>query len=288
MRHRALVHVAGPAGAGKTTFVERLLDAEAGFAICVRAERDSKLRKERESAPKTHAELRRYREAGASAAALYRFPEPDTDAFFTTDFMQDYSEAVFIEGDCPIEYVDVSVFVAPRPRQGRSLLRREQRDRKTAHRASIEQLAQALEGPAAMARFLGVALPEKLVARALAQPAILGEARRSMASKLSELRRAPAPAAEEHWTLEPGYAGIESAQLVVVNVRSDADRSAASRLIDDVARMRKDEAVFLDVIGLRGSRSPITAVIADLSNPKDAGLRNAVARVKRATQRSMP
>lgn len=33
MRERALIHVAGPAGAGKTTFIERLLDAEVAFAI---------------------------------------------------------------------------------------------------------------------------------------------------------------------------------------------------------------------------------------------------------------
>lgn len=37
MFHRALVHVAGPEGAGKTTFTERLLEARAAFAVCVRA-----------------------------------------------------------------------------------------------------------------------------------------------------------------------------------------------------------------------------------------------------------
>jgi hypothetical protein len=46
MRERALLHVAGPVGAGKTTFVERLLDAEVAFATCLRAERHPKLRKE--------------------------------------------------------------------------------------------------------------------------------------------------------------------------------------------------------------------------------------------------
>ncbi len=46
------------------------------------------------------------------------------DAFFTTAFMGNYSEAVFIEGDCPIDFVDLSVFVAPAPAKGRSLLRR--------------------------------------------------------------------------------------------------------------------------------------------------------------------
>ena len=133
MRERALVHVAGPVSAGKTTFIERLLDAEVAFAICVRAQRDPKLHKEQEAAPKTHAELRRYREAGASAVALYRFAESSMDAFFTSAFMQDYSEAVFIEGDCPIDSVDLSVFVAPVPSKGHSLLRRVVRDHTASH-----------------------------------------------------------------------------------------------------------------------------------------------------------
>ena len=103
MRESALVHIAGPGGAGKTTFIERLFDAEVAFATCVRGQRDGKLWKERESAPKANAELRRYREAGASAVALYRFAEPNMDAFFMSKVMQDYSEAVFIEGNCPID-----------------------------------------------------------------------------------------------------------------------------------------------------------------------------------------
>lgn len=202
MRERALIHAAGPVGAGKTTFIERLLDAEVVFAICIRTERDPNLRKEQESAPKAHAELRRYREAGASAVALYRFAEPSMDAFFTTDFMRDYSEAVFIEGDCPIDYVDLFVFVAPVPSKGHRLLRRVVRDYTASHQASIVQFAEALEDPEALARLLGAGLGEPLVAMALKQPRVLDDLRRSMKSKLGEVRRAKPPAPTEHWALE--------------------------------------------------------------------------------------
>ena len=288
MRERALVHVAGPPGVGKTTFIERLLDAEVAFAICVRAEREVKLRKAQESAPKAHAELRRYRRAGASAVALYRFPEPSTDEFFTSDFMQDYSEAVFIEGDCPIDYVDLSVFVAPAPPKGRSLLRRVVRDHAAAHQASIEQLAQALENPDAMARLLGAGLGGPFVAMALEQPRVLDQLRHSLETRLGEVRRAPPPAPTEHWALGEGYAGIERAQLVVVNVRSDTDHRAAESVVAELERLRKDAEVYRDVVGLRGNKLPITAVVADLANPKDPGLKKAVARVKRATKRRQP
>ena len=288
MRERALIHLAGPVGAGKTTFIERLLDAEVAFAICVRAQRDPKLRKEQESAPKSHAELRRYREAGASAVALYRFAEPSMDAFFTTAFMQDYSEAAFIEGDCPIDYVDLSVFVAPILPKGRSLLRRVVRDHGASRQASIEQFAEALEDPEVLARLLGAGLGEPLVAMALKQPRVLDDLRHSMRSKLGEVRRAPPPAPTEHWALAEGYAGIERAHLVVLNVRSEADRPAAESVIEDVARLRKDEEVYRDVLGHRGNKQPVTTVIADLSDPKDVGLKKAVARVKRATKRRSP
>jgi molybdopterin-guanine dinucleotide biosynthesis protein len=50
MRLRAVIHVAGSQGAGKTTLIERLLEAEVALAICLRTERDSTLRKRQESA----------------------------------------------------------------------------------------------------------------------------------------------------------------------------------------------------------------------------------------------
>ncbi|MBK7539250.1 MAG: hypothetical protein IPI49_28575 [Myxococcales bacterium] len=103
------------------------------------------------------------------------------------------------------------------------------------------------------------------MAMALKQPRVLDDLRRSMKSKLGDVRRAKPHAPTEHWALEDGYAGIERAQLVVVNVRS-ADRRPP-------------------MPSLSGNKLPVTAVVADLSNPKDVGLKKAVARVKRATKR---
>lgn len=285
MIERALVHVAGPPGAGKTAFIERLLEADFVLAICIRAEHDPELRREHESRPGTHAELRRFREAGAGAVALYRFGEPDTEAFFMSAVMQDYSEAVLIEGDCPVDPVDISVFVAPVPAAGRSLLRRVVREHAVERQASVEQLARALEDPGALARLLGDAIGEPLVALASQRPDFLDDLRRSLKAKLSDARRAPPPAPTEHWALDAGYEGIQRAQMVVVNVRSEAERARAAALVADVARLRKDEAVFRDVLGWRGSKVAVSALSVDLVNPKDAGLRKAIARVKRSARR---
>lgn len=284
MRERALVHVAGPPQAGKTTLVERLLEASVAFSICVRAHRDATLRKEKESAPKAHPELRRYRAAGASAVALYRFADVNMDAFFTTEFMDDYSEAVFIEGDRPIDHVDLSVFVAPPAAKGHTLLRRVVRDRAAEHQASLEHFALALESPDAMARLLGAGgLDERILSIVLNRPRALDDLRRSLKSKLGAAKRVPAPAPSEHWALDDPYVGIEHAQVVVVNVRSALDRDAAGALLDDIARLRTDDVIFRDVMGVRGNKLPITAAVADLSSSNDAGLKRVASRVKRAT-----
>jgi hypothetical protein len=42
-----------------------------------------------------------------------------------------------------------------------------------------------------------------------------------------------------------------------------------------------EKAIFRDLFDYRGSRVPITAVMADLSDPKDTGWRKALARVMR-------
>ena len=123
MRERALVHVTGPAGAGKTAFVEALLAdlVDRGtFVLAARCARDDRPRAPRETAPKAHPELRRYLEAGATGAALSAFPGEDdaTDAFFTTRLMEDYSEAVDLEGDRPVGSSISSSWWRPRPRRG--------------------------------------------------------------------------------------------------------------------------------------------------------------------------
>ena len=55
----------------------------------------------------------------------------------------------------------------------------------------------------------------------------------------SGVLRAAKPRAR--WAVADRYAGIEHAQLVVVNVRHDSDRAAAEQMAADVNRIRKDE-----------------------------------------------
>ena len=124
MISRAIIHIDGPPGAGKTAFVERLLGVLDEWVLAVRCRRDQSLRQARESPSARDPEVRRYRAAGASDAGRFTFPSGRdvADAFFTSRLLTDISDVVVIEGDSPLRDADLRVFVASPPAVGQTLL----------------------------------------------------------------------------------------------------------------------------------------------------------------------
>lgn len=290
MRQRALVLVTGPTGSGKTTLIEHLLRSERGMLMAARCIRDDSLRAPKEAVPRSHGELRRYRKAGASGVVEYRFPEShaDLDAFFMTRFMEDYSEGVLLEGDPPVEYLDLTVFVAPALPGDESLFRRVKRDRARERREALERWEKLLRKPGGTKEFLVLTVGEALAESVALDSKLVDSTRASMLAGLKKERAAPPPAPTQHWAIAAGYEGIEQAQVVVVNVHNAEERPGAQRLVNDLVRLRKDEAVFQDILGWRGHRIPITAVVADLADPGDPGLKKALARVRRGFRQPSP
>jgi hypothetical protein len=285
VRARALLHVAGPQGAGKTTFVEAILgNAGGGPILAARCVRDGSLRRSREAAPSSHPELRRYRAAGASGATLFTFPQSEagSDAFFTTRLMEDFSEATILEGDNPLAFVDLAAFVAPPVPADGTLLVRRSRDRAKQGRNQAAALERMLREPDGVANLLGQLVGAPVAAAARERPELLHRTRATLLARLAQARGAPPAKPTEHWALAAGYEGIERAQLVVVNVRSAAERERGEALAQEVARLRKDRAVFDDVLGFRGNKTPITVVVANLLEPRDPGRKKALVRVRRA------
>ncbi len=284
MRERALLHVAGPRGAGKTTFIEAMIRAATDVILAARCVRDDSLREPRETAPKSHPELRRYRRAGASGVAVFAFPAGDigSDAFFLTDLMTAFSQAVVLEGDNPLGFADLGVFVAPGPQAGEALFVRRTRDRAQEERAKADALERRLRQPDGPAAFLDQLLGGPIVRFARRRPEFLEKIRAELLAGIAAARTAPSPEPTEHWAIADPYAGIEHAQLVVVTVRNASERERGERLIADLVRLRKDEALFRDILGPLGSRTPITAVVANLADPDDPGRKKAVARARRS------
>jgi hypothetical protein len=228
--------------------------------------------------------LGRYRQAGATGIALFEFPKDDagSDAFFTTDLMSDYSEAVIVEGDNPFAYLDLDVFVTSPMDPDEDLLVTRLRDRASQDRTKIERWQRLLGQPDGVARWLDEEVGIPAVELFRRKPELFEGERNTILAGLAKLAKAPPAKPTQHWAVAERYAGIESAGLVVVNVPGPAERAQAERLLREVARIRNDEAVFEDVLSFRGHRIPITAVIADLADPADAGRKKALARVRRA------
>lgn len=268
MIERGYIHIAGPRGAGKTTLAEAVLRAFDGPTIAVRCERDDRLDEAKESKAARDPEVRRYREAGASGAARLRFPaeDEDGDSFFCSDVMSDYSKAVLIEGDCPVEYVDLEVFVAPPLPARAGLLRRVERRSPEVAASALEEILHGIGDRTAIAAFAGSRIREA-IGKATA---IYGES------------FSPKGGPGTFWEIAPTHRGLERAGLVIVNVRRGDDRAAADRMLDEIAQVRSDDDVRTSILGRFAHRTKVSAVVADLSGPKDAGTRKALARIKRA------
>jgi hypothetical protein len=213
-------------------------------------------------------EVRRYRDAGATRAGRLRFRTKDEDglSFFCSDVMSDYSKAVLIEGGCPVEYVDLEVFVAPPLPTGTGLLRRAERRTPEVAASALQEILLGITDRTAIAALAGSRLREAIGKAA----AIYGE---TFSAK---------GGAGASWELAPTHRGLERAELVIINVRKGEDRTAVDRMLGEVARIRSDEEVRTSVLGRFGHRRKITALAADLSDPKETGTKKALARIKRA------
>ncbi len=284
MIERAFIHVGGPPGSGKTTFIEAMLAGADALTLAARCLRDDTLAQGREGAPRTHPELHRYRQAGAVGVAVYTFPgqQSRTDDFFMTNLMMNYSQAVVVEGECPLGSVDLRVFVAPAPARNDQLFVRRTRRQSPHEAVGGAALHRLLSEPGDLAEALARIGGEPLAELASKSPALVEKMRAILGEVSAEPTSASPRASEKHWSVADDYAGIEHAGVVVVNSRHGGNRRAAEALVADVVRLRKDKDLAADILGTRGNRTPVTAVIADLADPKDPGRKKAIGRTRRA------
>jgi hypothetical protein len=217
-----------------------------------------------------------------SRRPTFRFPGDGSafDAFFSSELMTDYSEAVVLEGDDPLGLADLKVFVAPVPASGERLFVRRSETRSYRDRAAV--LERFLADPADVVELLSIAGGEPLAELGRRNLELLEDVRAKLVAEVRQTGRLSVPKQKERWAIADRYAGIEDAQLVVVNVRAEGARVAAEELAADVKRVREDKALFADIIGHRGTRVPVTVVVADVTAPADVDFKKAIARIRRA------
>ncbi len=188
------------------------------------------------------------------------------------DDLADSVESAPARGDCPVDYVDLEVFVAPPLSAGTALLRRSKRRTRAVTASVFEEL-------------LGVGCRSAITA-------LTGSRAREAIGRASAIHGETFGVngiSHTHWELAETHQGLERAGLVVVNVRARDDRDAAERMLGEIARIGSDDDVRAAVLGRFAHRTKVAAVVADLSDPKDAGTKKAFARIKRAlAQRDRP
>jgi hypothetical protein len=150
--------------------------------------------------------------------------------------------------------------------------------------AKAEVWEESLRQPDGMATWMEDVMGLPLGDFVRKNPRLTEDVRSSMLEGIAQVRAAPQPKPVDYWAVSKRFQGIERAGLVVVNVRDPAQRPAAEQLLADLARLRKDDTLFNDIVGWRGYRTAITAVVANLADPRDVGRRKAVARVRRTTR----
>ena len=69
-----------------------------------------------------------------------------------------------------------------------------------------------------------------------------------MLDGIAHVRSGPPPTTVECWAVSERFQGIQVAGLVDVNVRAPAERPAAEQLLVDLARLRKDDGLFNDIL----------------------------------------
>jgi hypothetical protein len=227
--------------------------------------------------------MQRYRQAGAYATAMFAFSrhDPDPIEFYETQLMLNYSRAVILEGDNPAGYADLEVFVAPAPLAGETLYVRRQQDVAALQRARADAWEERLRRPDGMSTWMEEVMGLPLGDSVRKNPRLAEDVRSRMLAGIAQVRSGPPPRSVERWAVSERFQGIQVAGLVVVNVRDAAERPAAEQLLVDLARLRNDDALFSDILGTRGHRTPIMAVVANMADPRDAGRKKAVARVRR-------
>jgi len=279
---RAYIHIAGPSRAGKTTLIERLLELSPSRLLVARCSATGDVTDYLETREKNDEELARYSKAGAEGVARYRF-EPGlerTDAFWETELMEGWSDAVLFEGDLAIEGADLVVFVT-RPLPARKkLVRRVLVDRARAHERDLKWLESLSERADAAEEMLSILFGNRDIASRISDKT-RAEFRLIMKEGAKKARAQGPPPPEKQWAVAEGLRGIELAQAVAINATSTKERKRAEALREELQDLREDKEVFYAVAGPRGKRTPIMARVVDLSDPEDKNLKSLLRRIQR-------
>lgn len=295
MTDRKWIFFQGPQGAGKTTFIRRLLEStRKTLWLVYRAQPAPSPELAGEWADSEESDM--LTDAGALEARVYYLADGSRhidDPFWDPEWIEDYPEAVAFEGPSfPCVEADLYVHVMRPLADGEELV-------------SLKEVEACRIEAMEYLKMMGIELPEdaRLLSEEESEQLLQeeNEAREAGDEIISEesieipdevgdliiraLKRETIPITEKAWRLHPDHDEIARCGLVVINIHDEAERPAAQRTRQLIKALRTRPELRRDIFANRYDILRVTILIANVSNPHDPELRKGLARIKRVVSR---
>ena len=127
------------------------------------------------------------------------------DDFFETNLMTNSSEAVILEGDNPLLYVDLDVFIAPATRGGQVALRSAKPRPCRSRPHSGRRVGTHTSRPHGVAKWIDQVVGGPIVDFVRNNPTLTEDVRKRMLAGIAAAQNAPPPKPVEHWTVAERY-----------------------------------------------------------------------------------
>lgn len=287
MIDREYITVNGPPGAGKTTLIERLLESNRSLLLLAgRFREDPSIPGVKEEVGENDETLR-YLIVGADGAFHCRFPPGGEGAaarwYWDTTWNRGFSDGVIVEGSVLSAHSTLTVFVL---RSIPSDVPFVERRVKELLSIPFEEYVEAVFGPPPAGMEPGgpeaggeeVWDDEMLEEEGEISVEIPDEVGRELLKWIEE----GIPVRVEGWVLKDEFAGLDRAEIVVINAQADEDPREAERLASEIRRIWTDPEISRDLGPGWVTRRTPSIIVANLTDPRDEGSKKVVARMKRA------
>lgn len=263
----AFIWIDGPAGSGKTTLIERVLESNRNKSLgAIRLRKNRKLRSPKEIKA-GNDETRRFKNAGAADTLLVEYPDNNrssvADFFFANEFRGGLFNAIYCEAELTEDQfpMDMNLFVLPPLTDPASIFDVQQI--KVDKEFMKSQFAKVLGHLAPAVQRLSISLEDCMD--------------KVLEGSDGDLDKFPPLTILR---LAPGFEGLIIATKVIVNIREEKERVNAERLLYLIDEIGSTPKRVENTFGYFW-RPKKSMFIANLTNPKDAELKKLVSMIKR-------
>lgn len=282
------IWVDGPPGAGKTTLIERLLTSATSYDLAVARVRPGKSGTRRKKSTRD-ADQDRFKTAGASTVAvLHAVPDRSFGDLDEIDRFRDENRgtsAVLFEG-APVTRAlrgELAVYVVRPLAEEVNLV---SFGEKEVMRLDLNSYLSMMFGKSPVVHGEDTEEPPPDIAGSESEVVEEIEIPEDVGQELSEWAVSGVPIQGKGWVACAHHEGVVYGDVYLINLHKERERPAAERLAAEIRRIRADGTILRSFQSAPHQSRRISVFIANLSDPRDAELKKAIARIKRGLPRT--